>query len=194
MALILFVPFKYNILARKYESTIFRAKVSWFFGAIELIYSKEVGTRSKFWLKLSAFKINIKNKKPQKIKAKKDAEKKERNSARFLNKDFIACMIKAFLELINHIKPNKFRLEGRFGFEDPYYTGIALASYNILYPHLKKYDINTCAVFDEDVLEGVLSINGRLIVARVLIIALKTYFNRNVRTILKSKEEKEYVI
>ena len=103
-------------------------------------------------------------------------------------------MMKAIKELFYHIKPRKFKLEGRYGFEDPFYTGIALASINIMRPLFINYDVNVNAVFEEDILEGSLLIKGRMVLIAVVFIALKTIFNKNVRKILFSREEKAYVI
>jgi hypothetical protein len=194
----LFVPFRYSVVARKHEDTNIKANGSWLFGLVGITFFKKFGNKSKLHVRLLQIRIEINKRKNMKLSPKTDSkdlknDKKTRIRGSFLDKDFLKPAIKALKELFYHIKPRRFKLEGRYGFEDPFYTGIALASFNIIQPLFTNYDVNVCPVFEEEIFEGNFLIKGRLILIAVVVIAIKTIFNKNLRKILFSKEEKAYV-
>ncbi|KNY24900.1 DUF2953 domain-containing protein [Pseudobacteroides cellulosolvens] len=197
--LILFIPFRYSVIARKHEDIFIKASGSWLCGLLGFVFSKRYGRKSMLYVRLLniRFGINKRKKDKQSLKIESDNPQKDKkpgkNNGRFLDKNFLKHMMKAVKELFYHIKPQKFKLEGRYGFEDPFYTGVALASFNIMRPLFMKYDVNVNAVFEEEILEGNFLIKGRLILIAIVFIGLKTIFNKNVRKILFSKEEKAYV-
>jgi hypothetical protein len=204
LAALLFIPFNYLFAGRKYETASVRSSVGWIFGLVKLTYKKSLYSKGIVALQVCGLTFNLKpvkkaieseSKEKNQKKARKRNEKKNesQSSLRFLDKSFINLVFKAFIELLDHIKPKQFYLEGRFGFEDPYYTGITSAFLNILHPKLQQYRINARAVFDEEVLEGKLFISGRIVLVKAAVIALKLYFNKNFRNVLKPKEEKLYV-
>jgi len=190
--LILFVPFRYSVIADKHECVFIKAQCSWLFGLTGFAFSKKSGSKSMLYARLVniRFKINKEKKAKHTRKIKSHDHKNNfsapRKAGRFLDMDFIKAVIKAVKELFYHIKPQKFKLEGRYGFEDPFYTGIALASINIMRPLFSNYDVNVYAVFEDEVLEGSLLIKGRMVLIAAVFIALKTIFNKNVRKILFS--------
>ncbi len=197
--LILFVPFKYSVIARKHEDIFIKASGSWLFGLLGFVFSKRYGSKKKLYVRLLHIHFGINKWKKDKLALKIESDNPQidkntgKNNGRYLNMNFLKPMMKAIKELFCHIKPKKFKLEGRYGFEDPFYTGVALASFNIMRPLFIKYDVNVNAVFEEEILEGNFLIKGRLILIAVVYIGLKTIFNKNVRKILFSKEEKAYV-
>lgn len=197
--LVLFIPFKYSVIARKHEDIFIKASGSWLFGLLGFVFSKRYGSKKKLYVRLLHIRFGVNKDKKDKLALKIDSDntrrdkKPRKNNGRFLDKNFLKTMMKAVKELFYHIKPKRFKLEGRYGFEDPFYTGVALASFNIMRPLFMKYDVNVNAVFEEEILEGNFLIKGRLIMIVVVFIGLKTIFNKNVRKILFSKEEKAYV-
>ncbi len=197
LAALLFIPFGYMFAGRKYESAAVRSSISWLFGLVRITYKKSIGSKGHLILQLLGlnFKLNPKKGKQdkQELEEEKQNKKQSAGSMRFLNKDFINSIFKAFIDLFNHIKPKRFYLEGRFGFEDPYYTAMGSALLKILRLHLKDIQINARAVFDEEVLEGRLLISGRMVLIRVFYIALKLYSKKHVRRVIKPKEAKLYV-
>jgi hypothetical protein len=66
-------------------------------------------------------------------------------------------------------------VEGRYGFEDPYYTGLACAVINCTAPHGDKYNINLTPVFDDEIIEGNYIIEGRIVPAVLLWIFVKVF-------------------
>jgi hypothetical protein len=103
---------------RKYESAAVRSSISWLFGLVRITYKKSIGSKGHLILQLLGlnFKLNPKKGKQdkQELEEEKQNKKQSAGSMRFLNKDFINSIFKAFIDLFNHIKL-KFLLEGRFG-------------------------------------------------------------------------------
>lgn len=202
LAALLFIPFGYMFVGKKYEAVAVRSNVSWLFGLVMVTFKKNMGSKGYMVLQLCGLNFKLK---PQEKKNREKGKEKEKGNKkknrkkptgilRFFNKEFTGLILKAFIDLFNIVKPKRFYLEGRFGFEDPYHTGIASALLNILRQQLRMIPINAHAVFDEEVLEGKLLISGRIMLIRVVYIALKLYLNKHVRSLIKPKEEKSYVI
>lgn len=74
-----------------------------------------------------------------------------------------------------HTRPMRLEAEGYYGFEDPYYTGLACALINCTSPHGDKYNINLTPVFDEEVIEGSFIVEGRIVPAVLLWILARVF-------------------
>lgn len=94
-------------------------------------------------------------------------------------------------KLLRHLKPKKFTLTWRFGFEDPAVTGEVLAWLAMFYGFYYKH-VTLMPVFDGDsgIQEGEFYCRGRIRAATLLIILAKLYFNKDIRFI-RQKIEKE---
>lgn len=93
--------------------------------------------------------------------------------------------------LLRHLKPKKFTLTWRFGFEDPAVTGEVLAWLAMFYGFYYKH-VTLIPVFDGDstIQEGEFYCRGRIRAATLLIILAKLYFNKDIR-LIRQKLEKE---
>ena len=85
--------------------------------------------------------------------------------------------------LLKHIRPQKLKVTGRLGFDDPAKTGQIFGIIGMLMP-LYGENIHLEAVFDEAVMEGQLEIKGRVRIGTVLSMALKLVFKREVRRLI----------
>ena len=93
-------------------------------------------------------------------------------------------------KIIGHISPQRIEADLRFGFEDPYYTGVIGA---FLYTKFGERSVRLTPVFDEEVLEGWFLVEGRVIPMVVLYLALRGYapvFFRNIRAKFRGNERK----
>jgi hypothetical protein len=202
LAAILFIPIRYSFAGTKVDdSASVRASISLFFGLVRFVFRKKFLEKEKLQLQVFGlkFKINTDRKasaEKKKKDVKEDIEIEEKhkgmNFSAIFDKKLRKTFFDAFIKIFNHIKPKHFYLEGKYGFEDPYYTGITLAAINILAPILKQYRINARAVFDDEILEGRMLISGKVVIYKLVFIALKLCLNKNVRRALKHKEEKAY--
>lgn len=86
--------------------------------------------------------------------------------------------------LLRHIRPSRFRINLKYGMGDPADTGQILGGIGILYPLIYQ-----CVVvepdFENKILEGDALVKGRIRVLTLLIIALKLYFNENVKYLIQ---------
>lgn len=105
--------------------------------------------------------------------------------------------IQAFLRLkkelwflLKKIKPDKMKGYFRFGLEDPYDTGRVLAGLSVLYPIYGEC-VQIYPEFDKEVLEGNLLVKGRIHVIYLLIVFLRIYRDKNVRTAYRHFQERK---
>lgn len=104
-------------------------------------------------------------------------EKEENKNTFRLLKRQVICFFK-------HVLPGKVSGTVRFGFEDPYTTGRILTYISPFYGWYGR-TIQVIPVFDEQVLDGELSLKGRIRIATLLFIGFQVWRDKNFRTLLK---------
>ncbi len=100
------------------------------------------------------------------------------------------CLKKELYFLLKKVKPDKMKGFLRFGFEDPYDTGRILAGLSVLYPIYGEC-VQIYPEFDKEVLEGNLIVKGRIHVIHLLIVFLRIYRDKNVRTAYHHFQERK---
>lgn len=186
LTLILVMPIEFIVDGQKYEKAFIKAGFLWFMGAVGFQFIKVQSEEAIMCIRILGFKktINISkiDKNRSKVKKKPKEKPKEKNYSRnYLESDFLKCALKSSIKVLNHMKPKKFVVEGRIGFEDPYITGIVCAISNVLCKELKKANIKVYTVFDEEIFEGKCLIQGRMVLAYMAYVALRLYLSRPVR-------------
>lgn len=88
---------------------------------------------------------------------------------------------KEFWFLLKKTKPDKMKGYLRFGLADPYDTGRVLAGLSVLYP-IYGDCVQIYPEFEHEVLEGHLLVKGRIHVIHLLVVFLRVYWDKNVRT------------
>lgn len=91
-----------------------------------------------------------------------------------------ARLKKEAFRLLKFLKPKKFQLRTRFGFEDPYHTGQALALLSVIYPFVGG-QLSVEPDFEERVLEGELFIKGKIRAFYAVIMAWNLFWDKSVR-------------
>ncbi len=104
------------------------------------------------------------------------------NSGEF-KKSFQLCSRQAAI-LFRHICPQKIKGRLLIGTGDPASTGQVLAVYGMLYPFLGN-KITITADFEQRILEGELSVKGRITLFRLVRCAWIIYFNKDLRRVIK---------
>ena len=100
------------------------------------------------------------------------------------NKKVISLCLSQASSIINNIKPKVFNGNLTIGIDDPYTMGQILSIYGILFPIIHdKITINP--VYDKEVIEGDLYIKGRISVFILIRAAIKIYFNRDYKRMIK---------
>ena len=110
----------------------------------------------------------------EKVKKAKEFVTDEDNKALF---HFLVEQLKA---LIKVIRPKKYRINARIGFEDPATMGKVLAYVSIFYG-MSGVDLSLEPVFGENVKEGSIFLKGNICIFSVLLIALRVYRNEQFK-------------
>ena len=139
-------------------------------GEIFRIPGKVIGSLKKFWLTAGDICDKIK-----KIKKFLENEKFKRG---------MNLILQEGKRLLAHVLPRKVQGRLKFGTEDPCLTGEILGAAGIFYPlYGENFSIEPC--FDQTVLEGTVSLRGRMYGIMVLISAVKIIRSRDVRYIIR---------
>ena len=96
------------------------------------------------------------------------------------NKALFHFLVEQLKALVKIIRPKKYRINSRVGFEDPATMGKVLAYVSILYG-ISGVDLSLEPVFGEDVKEGSIFLKGSIQVFPVLVIALRVYRNEQFK-------------
>lgn len=94
------------------------------------------------------------------------------------------------IKIWKHIKPKKFKAELTIGTGEPDTTGTVLGLHGILYPYLGN-NVNIVPDFERQILEGTVFIKGRLTVWTFISVAVKIYFDKNIRYLYKRLKREE---
>lgn len=122
------------------------------------------------------------------IKAFKKAEDWKETVTSFLNDEenrkTYRLIKKQLKKVLRHILPVKLKGNITFGFDEPYVTGQALTWAALLYPLYRDHLVIE-PVFDRQVLEGNVSLKGRIRTGTLLLAGIRVLLNKNFRKQLK---------
>lgn len=98
---------------------------------------------------------------------------------------------KGCIRLWNQIKPYKLRLNAKFGFEDPSYTGKSIGAIAMIYPFLSEYEIDIDPDFENAILDIQAECKGRIFIYKICFELIKMWKNKmNRYTLYKIKRVK----
>lgn len=208
LLLVVLIPLKYKIRAYKDDKIGCRGEISWLWPMLKIDFDLGTTGSKAMTIRVLAFKKSIdihkveearKKDKKEKSKLEKDFKRESPISIRDISKDLIEEIIYMIRDVFRNLKPDKFVIEGIYGFDDPYHTGLVIAVTSSVYPLIKDCSsIKLNPSYRESILEGRLELEGRLIFIVFIFIILKFMFTKPVRKIIKKifrkkKEEKLYV-
>ena len=135
---------------------------------------------------------------PDKIEAIENKVDDVKNNAEYYiealsdekNKEAIALCLQSLLKILKSIRPRRIKGYIHIGKEDPYVMGKILSIYSMIYP-LTHDKIKFESEFDEELLEGNIYIKGKVTVIVLVIAAVRIYFNKNVRNLIKVLKREE---
>lgn len=96
------------------------------------------------------------------------------------NKALFHFLVEQLKILIKVIRPKKYRINARLGFEDPATMGKVLAYISIFYG-MSGADLSLEPVFGENIKEGSIFLKGNICIFSVLVIALRVYRNEQFK-------------
>lgn len=200
LAVLILVPYSYYGEIKKYDEIKMRGMVSWLFGGLKVFIMKEQEEEIKVRIRFLALEKSMDTKSGHGKSKKKDDEEskkkekeakgdKKKKSIRreYFKKEFIKKVLLVVKKLWKHLWPNMVTVRIKAGFDNPMYTGYLCAFYSQVYMMPDKYDISLEPVFDEDILQGEGSIEGRIWLAYILILALGLLLTKPVRKLIFSR-------
>ncbi|WP_094607280.1 hypothetical protein SPSIL_035780 [Sporomusa silvacetica DSM 10669] len=189
LALLLSAPIKYCIVGQKQVMSFGKIKVSWLWGYVKAFYIYDSQTGFNSDIKLLGKSISFSRRKEN-----ADASKKKRFAIEyFMDTALLKKVIHFLKETINHIKPQTFVVHGKIGLDNPYDTAIAIGIISMI----NLPSVNIQPIFDEEIIEGHLKIQGKMIIGMLLMLFIKFLIAKPVRNIviklIKNKGDKSYV-
>jgi hypothetical protein len=180
--LILVIPFEYQAKAVKTEAIRADMKGSWLFGSLSfrLSYCKgeQLYCTTNIFGITKSFSPHMPGKKKKDIKEKKERRTKQKNSksigtSEFLRPYVIKKVLITIAATFKRLLPENIDAAFRYGFDDPYYTGMVSALTSNLNSQTRHHTIMLEPVFEGTLLEGYLKIKGSIVLAALVIPILK---------------------
>lgn len=102
------------------------------------------------------------------------------------NREYVLFILGEVKKIFKHILPRKHRIYLHLGFADPSLTGELLGAYAVIKNALGLNWILE-PEFEQEVLEVKMQLKGRIQLLQLLIIAIRVYFNKTTRKLLRRK-------
>ena len=192
LLMILFIPVIYALDGTKNESYVFFFRASWLWNLLSILVSKEGNQVTNIFIVFFGFHIPInrveKKKKSVEIEDRKRQKKTRKMNIKYFNvldQSLLTQLFKFLRRLFRHILPGKFQLNLIYGFSNAADTGMLAGLIAILWPYIPHNDITIYPVFDQEVIQGDLSLKGRIILAVILCYFLQFYFAKGIRKTIR---------
>ncbi|MFW6135020.1 MAG: DUF2953 domain-containing protein [Elusimicrobiota bacterium] len=200
--MIIFIPVVYSIEGAKEESYFFTLRISWLGKMISFILNKEEYKKMDFFLTIFGFRITLQDhKKIQKKRKKGEIKKRERKRKKekqninkyfsFFQRSFLDQSFRLIRRVFRHIMPKEYHFHLIYGFEDPADTGMLTGLFYLLFPTIFNTDMMKInPVFDKEMIQGEISIKGRIIIFVLIYYFLQFYFARGIRQTIRKIRNK----
>jgi len=187
--LVFFVPIFFNIQVSKYNSLLLWIKVNWLFNAIYCHIRKEGDQNPVVIVRILGLKIPIEREEAQKKKKEKIKKEKKFDFKALLNKPFLTKAFQFIKKILKHILPQEFRVRLSYGFDNPANTGILCGFVALFSTYFSEYDICLNPIFDQEILEGELSLKGRLFCFVITYYILQLVLSKTFRKTIKEAKK-----
>ena len=187
---ILLIPYRYHFAGEKFDCIWFRLQVSWLFGGVKLQINYD-SENIESAVGIFGINRNIKRR-PEKEEKHKNKDKHEdkpekggksrRSLNSYLNRQVLEKAMQCLIKLLKHCKPVKFELNAKAGFDDPMYTGLLCGLQGTCYAISDKYNVRIQTSFEEEELEGALTIAGRFYLVYLILAAIEFLISKPFRT------------
>ncbi len=200
LAVIILIPYDYCIAGEKIDESEVNVLISWLFGGIKLNFRKRSHLKAELVLTLLGLKRKIETRSKSKssnvskkaadsinyAKSVKDKDKDKHKSyfRKYLKKEIIIKILSVVRKIIKHCLPRKLSVNGKYGFDDPSYTGLMCAITHQFCWLFDKYDIDIHPVFDEEMLEGRFLISGRIWLPYLILVMIGFLITQPIRNIV----------
>ena len=196
LAAIIVVPYDYRAAGERSGESDVSVLISWLFGGLKLDSRKRSRKKNELVLTILGFKkiVNMSSRSKSSSTSEKDTDhggdakniqpKNNGNFRKYLQKDIIHKTLSIVLKIFKHCQPHKLSIDGKYGFDDPSYTGLMCAFTSQFYWLFDKYDISIQPVFDEEILEGSFLVGGRIWLPYLILVMIGFLVTKPIRNIL----------
>ena len=187
--LVFFVPIFFNIQVSKYNGLVLWVKVNWLFNALYCYIEKRGSQKPVAIVRILGLKIPIERERAQKKKKEKIKKEKKYDFRVLLNKSFLTKVFEFIKKVLKHIVPQEFRARLSYGFDNPANTGILCGFTALFSAYYSGYDICLDPIFDQEILEGELSLKGRLLCFVITYYVLQLVLSKTFRKTIKEAKK-----
>ena len=197
-AMIIFIPIVYSIEGAKEECYYLTLRISWLWKIFNFIVNKEEYKKMDFFLTIFGFRVTLQDRKKVKEKKKKKGEIKKLESKRkkakqkinkylsFFQRSFLDQSFRLIRRVFRHIIPKEYSMHLIYGFEDPADTGMLTGFFYLLFPTIHNSDMMKInPVFDKEMIQGEISIKGRIIIVVLIYYFIQFYFAQGIRQTIR---------
>jgi len=196
LATIIIIPYDYYVTGEKTDDWEVNVIISWLFGGIKLNFCKHSLKRSELLVTLLGFKKKVEHgdkSKSSSVSKKTPASshdakavkaKHTSNFRKYLKKEILQKVLTVISKAFKHCQPRELSVHGKYGFDDPSYTGLMCAFTNQFYWLFNKYDFEIHPVFDEEILEGRFLVGGRIWLPYLILVMTGFLITKPIRNIL----------
>jgi len=192
LVMVLFVPVVYTLDGIKNEHYFFSFRISWLWKILSILINKEENQAVNNCIVIFGFPISINNIRKKKQRAKIGGREKQKRSKKgntkyfgLFQQSFLKQLFKFLRRLFRHILPRKYRFHLTYGCADAADTGMLAGFIAILWPYIPHDDIVMHPVFDREVIQGELNLEGRIVIAVIFYYFLQFYFAEGIRQIIR---------
>lgn len=190
LALLLFIPFKYNLYYNINDSSNFEGTILWLFNLFKLKASQEENFKITLFIGSKAIYVISESGHSENKEVKDDNKKtKTTNIKNFIEKKFLSCVLSYFKDMLKIIKPDEIKINGVYGFDDPCITGLLSGFIPIIAQVIPHSHINLNPVFDDDVIDIKAIMCGKTFLFLMVFRTLKFILKKDVRKILLKKSK-----
>jgi len=187
--LVFFVPIFFNIQVSKYNGLVLWVKVNWLFNTLYCYIEKRGSQKPVAIVRILGLKIPIEREEAQKKKKEKIKKEKKYDFRALLNKPFLTKVFQFIKKVLKHIVPQEFRARLSYGFDNPANTGILCGFIALFSAYYSGYDICLDPIFDQEILEGELSLKGRLLCFVITYYVLQLVLSKTFRKTIKEAKK-----
>ncbi|HWQ89932.1 MAG TPA: hypothetical protein VN374_08160 [Desulfitobacteriaceae bacterium] len=214
LALVILVPYTYEIEGGNIDQLQIQGLVSWLFGGLKINFRRQARQKAVITPIIFGFPLKIRTNpgparaglpeetRPEKRKAKnksapKTKKPKKSSSKRkvkagkktfpfrlYLKKDILQAAFSLLGRVLKYCLPQRMSANARIGFADPMLTGLLCALSTQSYLLPKAYDLHLRPVFDSEIYKGSFLIGGKLWLAQFIGILIGFLTSRPIRNIL----------
>jgi hypothetical protein len=178
---VLYIPIRYKLQAVSRDERRALIMVTWFGGLLRFSFQYQQGQGFKSQFSLFGKMIKPGPHKKTKKQARKKKARKRRKQ--IFQPQAAQTIIASLAKVLKHLLPTRVEGYGRLGFADPYWTGITCAWLETL-RGFKIHHLNLEYIFDREVYEGEILVEGAIYLAYIVYIATRLLLNRSAREMM----------